>query len=107
MTTYVFERECRTPYSEAYAILDGDRPVARVDLHFTPTVVHGTLNVAESVTQEEIHNLIEAVDEELVMSSDATREDFIVVVYQGHEVGTFSDQDFEEEQDGAGGKPGW
>lgn len=94
---YHYERECRTPYSEAYTVLDGDTPVARIDLHFTPSIVHGTLNVGESITQEGIQDLIESIDQELVMSADITCEDFVVVVYQGREVGTFSSKDFEDE----------
>ena len=97
MANYIFERECRTANSEAYTILDGDTPVARIDLHFTPSIVHGTLNVGESVTQEGIQDLIESIDQELVMSADVSCEDFVVVVYQGREVGTFSSQDFEDE----------
>ncbi len=109
MAEYRFERECRTPSSEAYIILDGEDPVGRVDLHFTPSIVHGTLNVTESVTQEEVQDMIEAIDQELVMSADASCEDFVVVVYQGREVGTFSAQDFEEEEEEeeAEGKAGW
>ena len=99
MADYHFERECRTPHSEAYTIVDGEAPVARIDLHFTPSIVHGTLNVTESVTQEEIQDLIETIDQELVMSADSTCEDFVVVVYQGREVGTFSSQDFEDDDE--------
>ncbi len=98
MPNYNFERECRTPYSESYVITDGERQVGRVDLHFTPTVVHATLCVVESVTEDGIQELIEAVDEDLVMSADTPREDFIVAVYQGREAGVFSDEDFEEEE---------
>ena len=104
MADYHFERECRTPHSEAYTILDGENPVARIDLHFTPTIVHGTLNVAESVTQQEIQELIEAIDQELVMSADTANEDFVVVVYQGREVGTFSSQDMEEAEEEGNGR---
>ena len=109
MAEYRFERECRTPSSEAYIILDEEDPVGRVDLHFTPSIVHGTLNVTESITQEEVQDMIEAIDQELVMSADASCEDFVVVVYQGREVGTFSAQDFEEEEEEeeAEGKAGW
>ena len=108
MADYRFERECRTPYSEAYVVLDGENPVARVDLHFTTSIVHGVLNVAESLTQDEIRDLIELVDEDLVMSADSTCEDFVVVVYQGREVGTFSAQDLEEnEEEETNGKTGW
>lgn len=107
MADYHFERECRTPYSEGYVVLDGENPVARVDLHYTPSIVHGVLNVAESLTQDEIRDLIELVDEELVMSADSACEDFVVVVYQGREVGTFSAQDLEEdEEEETNGKPG-
>ena len=107
MADYRFERECRTPYSEAYVILYGENPVARVDLHFTASIVHGVLNVAESLTQDEIRELIELVDEDLVMSADSTCEDFVVVVYQGREVGTFSAQDLEQEEEETNGKSGW
>ena len=109
MAEYRFERECRTPHSEAYIVLEDENPVGRIDLHFTPSIVHATLNVAESVTQDDIHDMIETIDQELVMSADAGCEDFVVVVYQGREVGTFSAQDFEdeEEEEEAEGKAGW
>ncbi len=97
MPNYQFERECRTPYSEAYVITDEEQQVGRVDLHFTPTTVHATLCVVESVTEDGIHELIEVIDEELVMSADVPREDFVVTVYQGRESGIFSDEDFEED----------
>ena len=66
MADYYFERDCRTPYSESYTILIDEQSVGRVDLHFTPNMVHGTLCVLESQTQEEIRELIETIDEELV-----------------------------------------
>ena len=78
MAEYRFERELRTAYSEAYVVLDGEYPVGRIDLHFTPSIAHGVLNVAESVTQDEVQNLIEVIDEELVMSADAACEDFVL-----------------------------
>ncbi len=107
MPEYRFERECRTPHSEAYVVMDGENPVGRIDLHFTSSIVYGTLNVGENVTQEEIQSLIQTVDEELVMSADAACEDFVVVVYQGREVGTFSAQELEEEEEETEGRPGW
>ena len=103
MAGYQFERECRTPYSEAYFITEGDQRKGRVDLHFTPTVVYATLCVEESLTIEGIQDLIELIDEELVLSAHMSRDDFIVTVYQGHEAGVFSDEDFEEEEEEEGG----
>lgn len=99
MTEYKFERECRTPHSEAYLIISNNERLGRVDLHFTPSIVYATLCVTQNLTQEAIDDLIDIIDEELVMSADVARDDFIVTVYQGREVGVFSDEDFEDEED--------
>jgi hypothetical protein len=99
MADYSFERECRTPYSEAYLIVAGEQRVGRVDLHFTPSIVYATLCVGDNVTGDEIQELIDRVDEELVVSADVARDDFIVTVYQGREAGVFSDEEFEEEEE--------
>ena len=96
MADFYFERECRTPYSECYTILEDDQPIGRLDLHFTPTVVHATLCVSESLTQENIRELIEIVDEELVDAVGVNREEFIVHVHQGQDLGVFSDRGFGE-----------
>jgi hypothetical protein len=74
--------------------------VGRVDLHFTPSIVSATLCVTEGMTEEDIQELIyHHIDEEIVMSADVARDDFIVSVYQGRETGEFSDEDFEDESD--------
>ena len=100
MADYRFERECRTPYSEGYLITDGDERIGRVDLHYTPSIVYATLSVIEKLSEDDIQDLIyHHIDEELVMSADVARDDFIVTVYQGREVGEFSDEDFEEEEE--------
>ena len=96
MAEYSFEREVRTPNSEAYTILEDDRPVGRVDLHFTDDVVHATLAVLESLTQEAVQELIDIIDEDLVDAVGIAREGFIVHVFQGRETGVFSDSDFGE-----------
>ncbi len=96
MAAYYFERECRTPQSEAYNVLDGEATIGRVDLHYTPTMVHATLCVSESLTQEMIQELIEEIDEELVDVVGVTRDEFIVHVHQGHDVGVFTNREFEQ-----------
>jgi hypothetical protein len=98
MPEYRFERECRTPFSEVYSVIADEEQVGRVDLHFTPTEVYATLCVGENMTTEGIRNLIDTIDEELVMTADVVREDFIVTVYQGREAGVFSDEELEEEE---------
>ena len=97
MAGYRFERECRTPNSEAYIVMTNEERKGRVDIHFTPSIVYATLCVGGNITSEEIQDLIDIIDEELVMSADVSRDDFIVTVYQGREVGIFSDEEFEED----------
>jgi hypothetical protein len=99
MAEYRFERECRTTHSEAYLIVAGEEQVGKVDIHFTPSIVYATLCVGEKVSQDDIQDLIDTIDEDLVMSADVARDDFIVTVYQGREVGVFSDEEFEEEEE--------
>lgn len=96
MPDFDFEREVRTPYSEAYTILEDDRPVGRVDIHFTFNVIHVTLAVDESVTQEGIQELIDTIDEDLVDAIGINREELVIHVFQGRETGVFSDDSFGE-----------
>lgn len=104
MGEYGFERECRTPYSEVYTIVedDAEEPIGRLDLHITSAAIHATLCVDESLTQEAIHDLIEAIEEELVDVVGVSREEFIIHVHQGRDVGVFSNNEF----DGNGGGGG-
>lgn len=99
MPGYRFERECRTSHSEAYVVSADDNRLGRVDLHFTPSIVYATLCVGGDTTTDEIQDLIDVIDEELVMSADVPRDDFIVTVYQGREAGVFSDEEFGEDEE--------
>jgi hypothetical protein len=99
LSEYHFERECRTPFSESYVIeMDSDE-VGRIDLHFSPSVIYGTLCVLERQTEEEIRELIGEIDERLVMTTDPFREDFVVTVWAGRESAVYSDEDLEEDGD--------
>jgi hypothetical protein len=93
---FSFEREVRTPYSEAYTIREDDRPVGRVDIHFADGVVHIAIAVDESLTQDAIQEIIDTVDEDMVDAVGISREGFVVHVFQGRETGVFSDNDFGE-----------
>jgi hypothetical protein len=94
-----FDRQFRTPYSESYAIMQGNSRVGSVDIHFTTTSVHGTLILERELEESEIAKLIEQIDEDLVWSADTTREDFLVSVYVGKDVGFYSDDYFDEDDD--------
>ena len=97
MAGFFFEREVRTEHSECYTVLEDDQPVGRVDIHFSAVVVHATLCVVESLTRDRIQDLVEVVDEELVNSIGVSREEFIVHVHQGNDLGVFSTADFSQE----------
>jgi hypothetical protein len=95
MEQFFFEREVRTAQSECYTVMTEESAVGRVDIHFADTVVHATLNVAESITTEEIQDLIYIIDERLMDSVGITRQEVIFHVHQGRDLGVFSPRNFE------------
>ena len=98
MAKYTFERECRTLSSESYIIVEDDKQTGRVDLHFAQAIVYATLCTGESKTEDDIKELIGAIDDELVMSAGVDRDNFIVSIFQGRDAGLFSDEDFEKKE---------
>ena len=65
--------------------------------------------IERELEEDDVLDIIEQADDELVMTADVPRDDFIVSVYHGRDVGTYSDDYFEddeeddEEKDGRGG----
>jgi hypothetical protein len=99
-----FERHFRTPYSESYYIMQGtslqsNNRLGTVDIHFTTTAVHGTLILERELEEADLTKLIEQIDEDLVLSADMPRDDFLVSVYIGRDVGFYSDEYFADEND--------
>ena len=74
-----------------------------VDIHFTTTAVHGTLILERELEEADLTKLIEQIDEDLVLSADMPRDDFLVSVYVGKDVGFYSDEYFAEESDSGTG----
>ena len=95
MAKFKFERECRTPFSECYTILDQDLAVGRVDIHFADAIVHATLAVAESLTPEAIQDLLNSIGQDLIDAVGINRQEVIVHVHQGKDLGVFSTPEFE------------
>lgn len=95
MARFYFERECRTANSECYTVLRDDNAEGRVDIHFADTMVHATLSIAESLTNDEIQDLVDTIDEELIDSAAIARQEVIVHVHQGRDLGVFSTRSFE------------
>jgi len=94
------ERQYRTPYSEGYLMLEDDERLGRAEFHFTPTVVYCTLVVERELDEEDLMDLIDHMDDEVVRTSCVPRDDFVVTVYQGREVGVYGDEYFEQEEEG-------
>ncbi len=99
MARYFFERECRTPNSECYTVLVDADPIGRVDIHFTDVMIHSTLSIGESLTNDDVQDLIDAIDQELLDSVGITRQEIVVHVHQGRDLGVFTTREF----DGNGG----
>jgi hypothetical protein len=94
-----YDRVCRTAESEAYLLSEGDAAFGRVDLHFGASVVHGTLIVERDMSDEDLHGLVQRIDDDLVWTADRPREDFVVTVYQGTERGVISDSEDDDSDD--------
>ena len=96
-----YDRVCRTSQSEAYLLSEGESPLGRVDLHFGASVVHALLVVERDLADEEVRGLLQRVDDDLVWTADQPREDFLVTVYRGSEIGVISDHDDSAEEEEA------
>ncbi len=96
-----YDRVCRTTHSEAYLLSEGDDPFGRIDLHFGSSVVHGVLIVERDLADQDLHGLVQRIDDDLVWTADQPREDFLVTVYRGTESGVISDRDGDEDEDEA------
>src|SRR2546422_858443 len=69
-----FERNVRTESSEIFTIYGGARRVGRVDIHYGRFEVHGTLLLEVDLTDDELQQLIDQLDEELVQTHDPELE---------------------------------
>jgi hypothetical protein len=105
----VYHRQARTPYSEQYQLMDGADRLGSLDLHFGASDVSATLVLERELSDEDLARLIEQIDEDVVVPADMPRdrEDFLVRVFVGHEVGLYSEEllrdDLEDEVDGYDG----
>ena len=91
MADYDLERIIRTGGSEAYDILQDEQPVGRLDLHFTRETTQALLIVAESLTEEDLREVMGIIDRSLMDAAGVPQEDMVVHVFQGRPIGIFSD----------------
>jgi hypothetical protein len=95
MAKYDFQRETRTPHSECYIVMQDDNVIGRLDLHFADPVVHATLNVDEIVTSDGVQDIIDDIEAELLDAVGIRRQEIIIHVHQGRDLGVYSTSDFE------------
>jgi hypothetical protein len=88
-----FTRLVRSQSSEVYLIWEEGNRVGQIDLHYSAENVHATLILEAdlSVTSEE--ELLTQVDEDIVSSylPSFERNDFLVTVFRGEEISSYTD----------------
>ena len=62
-------------------------------------MVHAVLIVERDLDDEDLHGLVQRIDDDLVWTADQPREDFLITVYRGSEIGVISDREDDEEDD--------
>ncbi|MCS7207342.1 MAG: hypothetical protein NZ951_05335 [Dehalococcoidia bacterium] len=97
MGAFFFERECRTPSSECYTVFEDDEEVGRLDIHFAPSVVHASLFVHERLTQDAIQELVQVIEEELLDAVGIEREEVVLHLHQGRDLGVLTLPDMGED----------
>lgn len=85
-----YERESRTPHSECYVVESEEGARARLDLHFAPPLVYATLCVPETWSDDDVQDVIADFDDRIASTAEPLREDLIVTVWRGVEIGIWS-----------------
>lgn len=96
-------RVVRTASSESYMIWQDDTRLGQVDIHLGIDLIHATLILEKDLDAPTQAKLIETLDLDVVSShmSQYDRENFLVTVWRGTELESFSDgePDVDEEDD--------
>jgi hypothetical protein len=96
-------RVVRTSSSEIYIIWQDDVRLGQVDIHFGDDLIHATLILEKDLDADIQADLVDHLDQDVVSShlSQFERENFLVTVFRGTELESFSDgePDVEDEED--------
>src|SRR2546421_12295490 len=94
-------RLVRTNSSEIYLIWEENNRVGQLDLHYAHDTIHATLILEAdlSVTSEE--ELLTQIDEDVVAAylPSFDRADFLVTVFRGEEISSYTDAGGVEPED--------
>jgi hypothetical protein len=85
-------RLLRTLSSEIYVIWRGDQRVGQADIHYADNSVQADLFLEAALDEEEQHNLIRQLDDDVVSSylPSFDRDQFIVTIFVGQETDSFN-----------------
>ena len=97
-----YEREVRTPQSEAYLILDGEQPVGRIDTHFMPGLAHVSIAVNSNLTAEQIDEILSDIDADMLNTVGTEHDTHHFHVFQGNEIRVFSNAGYDDYSGGNG-----
>lgn len=88
-----FVRVVRTPSSEVYVLWNDSQRLGQLDVHYAHDVIHATLVLEQHLTLDDQEQLVHQIDQDIVSSylPNFDREDFIVTVFRGTELESFSD----------------
>lgn len=89
MTEFEFKRNIRTSDSEMYIVWKGERRIGKISIHIQK-YVEGLL-ILETNLEEGLLEILISEIEYSIISALEPREDFILDVYQGENVGFYSD----------------
>ena len=94
-------RVVRTSSSEVYIIWQDDTRLGQVDIHDGQDLVHATLVLEKDLNVEQQGDLVDQLDQDIISSHlpQFAREDFLVTVFRGTELESFSDGEPDVEDD--------
>ena len=97
-------RVVRTETSEVYIVWQDDNRLGQVDIHYGPDLIHATLILEKDLDAEQQADLVEQIDQDVISSHlpQFAREDFLVTVFRGTELESFSDGEPEVDDDDDG-----
>lgn len=90
---YRLSRLVRTQSSEIFLIWEDDKRVGQLDVHYAQDTIHATLVLESDLTPETEEELLSQIDEDVVSSylPSFDREDFLVTVFRGEEISSYTD----------------
>jgi hypothetical protein len=94
-------RVVRTQSSEVFILWQDDVRLGQVDVHYGFEIINATLILEKDLDPDQQADLVDLIDQDIVSSHlpQFAREDFLVTVFRGTELESFSDGEPEVEDE--------